>query len=90
MVTVGVRDLKAQLSSYLRRVERGERLIVTDRGRPIVSMSPVTSTASLARLDVLVQRGAARWSGGKPAGSAHPPRLLRGDTVAEAVIEGRR
>ena len=28
---VSVRDLKDHLSEYLRRVERGERVIVTDR-----------------------------------------------------------
>ena len=35
MQTIGVRELKSNLSKYLRRVEAGERLTVTDRGRAI-------------------------------------------------------
>jgi prevent-host-death family protein len=40
---VSVRDLKDHLSEYLRRVEKGERLVVTDRKRPIAEIGPVTS-----------------------------------------------
>jgi antitoxin (DNA-binding transcriptional repressor) of toxin-antitoxin stability system len=34
MTTVGVAELRQNLSRYLRMVERGERLVVTDRNRP--------------------------------------------------------
>jgi len=35
---VGVRELKAQLSSYLDRAAAGETITVTDRGRPKVQI----------------------------------------------------
>ncbi|MBO0681832.1 MAG: type II toxin-antitoxin system prevent-host-death family antitoxin [Candidatus Dormibacteraeota bacterium] len=35
MIRIGVRDLKNGLSAALRRVEEGETVEVTDRGRPI-------------------------------------------------------
>lgn len=38
--TVGVAELRQNLSVYLRRVERGERLIVTDRNRPVAELGP--------------------------------------------------
>ena len=38
---VGVRELRQNLSKYLRRVERGERLEVTDHGRPVAVLSPL-------------------------------------------------
>jgi prevent-host-death family protein len=43
MREIGVRDLKAQLSSVLREVEKGERVRVTSRGRPVAEIVPVES-----------------------------------------------
>ena len=36
--TVGVAQLRQNLSRYLRRVARGERLVVTDRNRPVAEL----------------------------------------------------
>jgi hypothetical protein len=36
--TVGIRDLKRNLSAYLREVRRGARLFVTDRGQIIAEV----------------------------------------------------
>jgi prevent-host-death family protein len=38
---IGVRELKAKLSSVLSRVEGGERVRVTRRGRPVADIVPV-------------------------------------------------
>jgi prevent-host-death family protein len=38
---IGVRELKAQLSSVLRDVEEGETVRVTSRGRPVAEIVPV-------------------------------------------------
>ncbi|MGI8728688.1 MAG: type II toxin-antitoxin system Phd/YefM family antitoxin [Solirubrobacteraceae bacterium] len=49
--TVGVAELRQNLSSYLRDVQRGERLLVTDHNRPVAELGPpATSGASLDRL----------------------------------------
>jgi prevent-host-death family protein len=37
---VGVRELKAQLSAYLKRAAAGEVITVTDRGRPVAVLGP--------------------------------------------------
>lgn len=37
---VGIAELKARLSQYLARVQSGEELIVTDRGRPVARIVP--------------------------------------------------
>jgi prevent-host-death family protein len=37
---VAVRELKAQLSAYLRRAAAGELITVTDRGRPVAVLGP--------------------------------------------------
>ncbi|MBI2377573.1 MAG: type II toxin-antitoxin system prevent-host-death family antitoxin [Deltaproteobacteria bacterium] len=38
---VGVRELKQRLSEYLDRVERGEIIRVTDRGKPKALLTPI-------------------------------------------------
>ncbi len=53
--TVGVGELRRNLSRYLRRVERGERLVVTDRNRPVAELGPPATTG--AALDRLVAEG---------------------------------
>lgn len=38
---VGIRELRQDLSRYLRRVRKGERLVVTDRNRPVALLTPL-------------------------------------------------
>jgi prevent-host-death family protein len=40
METVGIRELKNHLSAYVRRVEAGDIVIVTDRGRVVAELVP--------------------------------------------------
>ncbi len=53
--TVGVAELRQNLSRYLRRVERGERLTVTDRNRPVAELGPPSIAGS--ELDRLIAEG---------------------------------
>jgi prevent-host-death family protein len=48
---VGVRELRQNLSVYLRRTLAGETLEVTDRGRPVALLTPLPERADpIARL----------------------------------------
>jgi prevent-host-death family protein len=38
--SVGIAELRQNLSVYLRRVSQGERLVVTDRNRPVAELGP--------------------------------------------------
>lgn len=38
---VGVAQLRQGLSAYLRRIEAGERFVVTDRNREVATLGPV-------------------------------------------------
>ena len=53
--TVGIAELRQNLSLYLRRVEAGERLLVTDRNRPVAELGPAPSTGEA--LDGLIAEG---------------------------------
>ncbi len=41
MKSVRIADLKAKLSSYVRAAERGERIQILDRNRPIAQLGPL-------------------------------------------------
>lgn len=75
--TVGVAELRQNLSLYLRRVGKGERLVVTDRNRPVAELGPAPSTGP--DLDRLIAEG--RVS--RPLRSGLPgPLKLTGDRRA--------
>jgi prevent-host-death family protein len=38
---VGIRELRQNLSVYLRRVAEGERFTITDHNRPVASLGPL-------------------------------------------------
>lgn len=57
MRQIGVRELKANLSSVLREVEEGEQVRVTVRGRHIADLVPARSRRSDQRLRELVAEG---------------------------------
>ena len=89
MDTVGIRELKNRLSEFLRRVADGDRITVTDRGRPVAIIGPPDAPAEHETVTGMVREGLASWGGGKPRGSARPVRV-RGKPVSLTVIEERR
>lgn len=50
MSSVGVRELRQRASELLRRVEQGETIEITDRGRPIAVLGPLPEGSPLERL----------------------------------------
>jgi prevent-host-death family protein len=50
MKTVGVRELRQEASALLRRIESGETIEITDRGRPVAVLAPLTKHSPLERL----------------------------------------
>ena len=84
---VGIRDLKNGLSKYIDRVEAGEEVIVTDRGRPVARLSPLDAPDD--RLADLVAAGVVR----PPAsGTRHRARsrIKPKGNVSDLVAEQRR
>jgi prevent-host-death family protein len=60
---VTVRELRQNLSIYLRRVEAGESLSVTRRGEPVAVLSPLPGRGSV--LDRLIAEGKATPAKGR-------------------------
>jgi prevent-host-death family protein len=62
--TVSVSELKAKLSAFLDLVRQGDEVLVTDRGRLIARLGPVTGAeGEEGRRDLLLRTG-----------RLHPPR----------------
>lgn len=91
--SIGIRQLKAELSQQLRRVAAGETISVTDRGKVIATISPAPMASDPPAIQwarEIVAAGRASWSGGKPRGSNPPVKRLGRSLLSEAVIEDRR
>jgi prevent-host-death family protein len=85
---VGVRELRQNLSVYLRRIqEDGASYEVTDRGEPVARLTPLADR-SISGWDRLVADGRVT-----PASRAWdtlpPPRALRGRSLSEILQEMR-
>lgn len=51
---VGIRDLKNNLSRHLKSVQDGNAITVTDHGKPIARIEPITG---MSKLDQLIAEG---------------------------------
>jgi antitoxin (DNA-binding transcriptional repressor) of toxin-antitoxin stability system len=75
MTSTGIRELKDNLSHYVRRTEAGERIAVTAHGRVVAELGPPTAASTGqgrgARYEDLVAAGVAR------------PALEPGDPLAD-------
>jgi prevent-host-death family protein len=50
MASAGVRELRQRASELLRRVEAGETIEITDRGRPVAVLAPLPDPRPIDRL----------------------------------------
>ncbi|GIV79174.1 type II toxin-antitoxin system prevent-host-death family antitoxin [Litorilinea aerophila] len=87
--TVGIREFKARLSRYLRRVKAGETVLITERGKPVGRVVPVQPGAE-ERTRTLTHLGMLAWDGHHLQALTPPARLRRHPTVADLLLEDRR
>lgn len=86
---VGVRDLRQNLSRWLRRVEDGESFEVTERGRPVAQLTPLPPpNATLARL--VAEGRIARVGKGNLAELGPPPPTPPGARPLSEILEELR
>jgi prevent-host-death family protein len=50
MTSVGIRELRQRASELLRKVEGGETIEITDRGRPVAVLAPLPDPGPADRL----------------------------------------
>lgn len=86
MITVGIKELKARLSRYVDEAKNGEEIIVTEHGREVALLVPITPERKAVL--ALCDSGKVRWSGGKPKGVTGVE--VQGEPLAETVLQERR
>ena len=87
--TVGVRELKARLSEYLRQVKQGRTVGITDHGKPVGRLVPVGQSLE-KKLEAMRQAGQIEWSGKKLKPMKPVAKVKAGFSVADLLIEERR
>jgi len=84
-VDVGIRELRAELSRWVKRVQAGEEVLVTDRGRPVARLVPVDGER---KLDRLIREGIVTPA--PNTGSRTAPEPIEGaGPLSDLVLEGR-
>lgn len=88
-LTIGIREAKAQLSRLVSEAERGTEWIITDRGRPVAKLAPLSDLTApvehrLAKLE--------KWGWIEPPASPAipvPPPIKIGADAQRALQEDR-
>ena len=86
---VGVREIRQNLSKYLKRVAEGETFEVTDHGRPVATLGPVRRTHSPTLERLAAQGWAILGTGENLADIGEPIELPEGPTASEILDELR-
>ena len=86
---VGVREMKAHLSGYLRRVKKGESIEITERGKIVARLEPASPPyPELQGIWDMVREGKLDWDGGKPTGAPRPLKI-KGKPLSQTILEDR-
>lgn len=86
MISAGIKELKAKLSSYIDKVSRCEQVIITEHGREVAVIIPISKERRVIRS--LIESGKAHWVGGNPKGLEGVK--IKGKPISETIFEERR
>lgn len=82
---VGIRELRDHLSQYLERVQAGEEVVVTDHGRAIARVVPMSGERTI---DGMIREGLVTPA--KNTKQPAPRPIKTAGTVSDLVAEQRR
>jgi prevent-host-death family protein len=93
MPTAAVSDLKARLSEYLKRVKGGAEILITDRGKPVARLVPISRARATSKaLAQMEKKGLIKIGSGRlPKDFWTLPRPRDPDgSVLRALLEERK
>lgn len=84
--SVGIKELKAKLSSYVAKVYYGEQVTVTDHSEEVALLVPISRERRVIKS--LIKSGLTQWSGEKPKGLDGI--VIKGKALSETILEERQ
>jgi len=93
MKKVGIRELKNRISAYVSRAQKGEVIVVTQRGEPVAELGPTAKKKPAGKsleeiLQELAGQGHLRLATSRLAPVKPVP--ARGKPASQMIIEDRR
>ena len=82
-----IRQLKANLSAYIKKAAAGEAVTVSVHNRPVARIVPFKVGAPRSKLKELA---GVQWNGGKPAGLPKGETMRKGVSLSAWVKQDRR
>lgn len=88
-LSIGIREAKIQLSKLLKNVQKGMEVIITDRGRPVGKIVPISeeSLSLEERIHKLESQG---WIEPKKRIKPLPPPIPLPDEIAQKYLQENR
>lgn len=94
MRAIGIRELKNKLSHYVRLVEAGESVLITDRGTVVAELRPPGATTQpsvpATGLEELVRRGRATPGAAHDASLYAPRPAAVGPGAVRELVDAER
>jgi prevent-host-death family protein len=85
-LTVGIRELKANLSAYIAKANKGQTIVITSHGQELAQLMPRKAEEDIeARIKALVEAGVILWNG-KKLKPVKPVTLNKSDKLASDII----
>jgi prevent-host-death family protein len=89
MKAVGARELKMRLGTYLRQVQEGETIVVTEHGRPVAELRPIETAVGKEEAGLSELAALGLLSRGEGALAEWTPIAVSGPGLAQAILEDR-
>ena len=91
---ISVREMKNNLSKYIKRVQGGEEVVITDRGRPVARLISAADPEGLSINDAVARLRASPLirpgKGGRLKGAKRPITWKPGEkTLSDLLLEDR-
>ena len=89
--SVGIRDAKIHLSRYLKLVQKGAEVVITDHGHPVGKIVPMASRDLTLqnRIERLVEQGVLEPLAGERKSRLPPPLPVPKDAAQRLLQEDR-
>ncbi|MBN2072973.1 MAG: type II toxin-antitoxin system prevent-host-death family antitoxin [Actinobacteria bacterium] len=89
MLRVGIRELKNKLSDYIRKIDKGETIVITYHNKDIAMIEPI-EPFGYKEIYSLIKEKTVSWEGSKPANINEPVKTKKAKMISDIISGDRR